>query len=98
VRINRRSLDGSPSATYSPGDQQPKLLAVEWVPRKHALIIVDGNDVYFSREIKYDARIERLTSTGEEGVIFNGVPDVGMQGKSSEVFFLFKFVFSVTCT
>jgi hypothetical protein len=55
-------------------DEHPLLQQVQWSPKGNALVFVYKNDVFF-RPTAISANTIRITSNGEPGVIFNGVPD-----------------------
>ena len=44
-----------------------------WSPSGHALAVVRDNDLYYLPDIA--AQAERLTNSGRQGLIFNGIAD-----------------------
>ncbi|XP_065353279.1 inactive dipeptidyl peptidase 10-like isoform X2 [Cloeon dipterum] len=55
-------------------DVHPHLQQVQWSPRGNALVFVYKNDVFF-RPAANNANTVRVSTSGEPGVVFNGVPD-----------------------
>ncbi len=55
-----------------------------WSPKGHAMAIVVDNDLYYMEDVGEAGQsrsLKRLTSTGQQGVIFNGVADWLYEGK-----------------
>ncbi|XP_059485201.1 inactive dipeptidyl peptidase 10-like isoform X3 [Neocloeon triangulifer] len=55
-------------------NEHPHLQQVQWSPRGNALAFVYKNDVFF-RPAANNADTVRVSSSGQPGVVFNGVPD-----------------------
>jgi hypothetical protein len=53
---------------------------VVWAPRGNALAFVYRNDIYYKTSA-LTSHVYRVTGTGRQGVIFNGVPDWLYEGK-----------------
>ena len=48
----------------------------EWSPVDHSLAVVVDNDLYFIQDASVEGgNAKRLTETGREGLIFNGIAD-----------------------
>ncbi|KAF4520671.1 hypothetical protein B566_EDAN006347 [Ephemera danica] len=56
-------------------EDAPLLQLVQWSPRGNALAFIYRNDIYYRAEASSNAKVVRLTTSGEPGVVFNGVPD-----------------------
>uniref|UniRef100_A0A6A7G5S2 Venom dipeptidyl peptidase 4 n=3 Tax=Hirondellea gigas TaxID=1518452 RepID=A0A6A7G5S2_9CRUS len=54
--------------------EQPPLLVATWAPKSDALAFVFHNDVYYTTSPALTT-MYRISSTGQIGTIFNGVPD-----------------------
>ncbi|XP_052133194.1 inactive dipeptidyl peptidase 10-like, partial [Frankliniella occidentalis] len=51
------------------------LQLAEWGPTGSQLILVQDNDIYYKANGSAQSRVVRLTSSGKQGVVFNGIPD-----------------------
>lgn len=51
------------------------LQLAEWGPTGSQLVMVLDNDIYYKASGAAQARVVRLTASGKQGVVFNGVPD-----------------------
>lgn len=73
----------------SPKLQTARLQYVSWIGNTTAIAIVAANDIYI-RQSPSDEEDHRLTFTGEENTIYNGVPDwlyEGQYARDSAVIF-----------
>ena len=53
-----------------------------WVPNGgHALVVVYKNDIYYIADVERLESFVRVTSSGKNGVFFNGIPDWLYEGK-----------------
>jgi hypothetical protein len=59
---------------HSPGLELYTFQLAKWAPSGTALVLVHNGDIYYKENPK-DKKSNRLTYTGQPGVIFNGVPD-----------------------
>ena len=57
----------------------PRLQLALWTPKGSSLVYVFENDIYYLPKVTGDAI--RLTYTGSEHTVFNGVPDWVYEGK-----------------
>ena len=48
---------------------------VEWSPVDHSLAIVVANDLYFMKDALTGGKAKRLTESGKDGLVFNGITD-----------------------
>lgn len=64
----------------SPKVQRTRLQYAGWLGNTSSLIIVADNDIYL-RQSPTDEEDIRVTNTGYQNVIYNGVPDWLYQGK-----------------
>ena len=64
----------------SPKVQRARLQHASWAGNTTAMIIVAENDIYL-RQSPSDEEVYRLTFTGEENRVYNGVPDWLYQGR-----------------
>lgn len=48
---------------------------VEWSPVDHSLAVVVANDLYFMKDPLTGGKAKRLTESGKEGLVFNGIAD-----------------------
>ena len=56
--------------------QRDRFQLVQWVPgNEHSLVIVFRNDIYYIADIEKLENFVRVTSSGKDGIIFNGIPD-----------------------
>ena len=87
--INRRSLYWL-SLFPTDDDGTRSIQAAVWSPVGHALALVHGNDVYYVDDVDeirdLDAVgdpgvVRRLTTSGVDGVVFNGVADWLYEGE-----------------
>jgi hypothetical protein len=60
--------------------QTNQMQHAEWLGNSTSLVLVHENDIYL-RQSPADEEDIRLTSTGVEGLIYNGVTDWLYQGK-----------------
>jgi hypothetical protein len=61
-------------------ENHPFLQHVVWAPRGNALAFVYRNDIYYKTSA-LTSHVYRVTNTGRQGVIFNGIPDWLYEGK-----------------
>lgn len=59
--------------------EQPPLLMAQWAPETDAVAFVFHNDVYYTTNPTLTT-MYRISSTGQIGTIFNGVPDWVYEG------------------
>ncbi|XP_035703535.1 inactive dipeptidyl peptidase 10 isoform X2 [Folsomia candida] len=64
----------TPFAEVSPDQDQPWIQYCTWVPGTTSLIFVHENDIYYKPDPR-SSRTSRITTTGQEGVIYHGIPD-----------------------
>ncbi|KAK3914477.1 Inactive dipeptidyl peptidase 10 [Frankliniella fusca] len=57
------------------GDGHRHLQLAEWGPTGSQLVLVQDNDIYYKANGSAQSRVLRLTSSGKQGVVFNGIPD-----------------------
>jgi hypothetical protein len=62
-------------------DIHPFLQHVVWAPRGNALAFVYRNDIYY-KSSALASHVYRVTNTGRQGVVFNGIPDWLYEGKT----------------
>ena len=76
------SSSGS-SLIFSSGDvgQAERMQMAEWSPVDHSLAVVVDNDLYFMKDASEGGNAKRLTETGQEGLIFNGIADWLYEGE-----------------
>jgi len=55
--------------------QQDRIQMVEWSPVDHSLAVVVANDLYFMKDALTGGKAKRLTESGKEGLVFNGIAD-----------------------
>ena len=48
---------------------------VEWSPVDHSLAVVVANDLYFMKDALTGGKAKRLTESGKDGLVFNGIAD-----------------------
>ena len=58
-----------------------------WSPLGHALAVVVDNDLYYLRDVSARGQVERITNSGQAGLIFNGIADWLYEGKINYYFF-----------
>ena len=79
------SIYSAEKSSYSPlslsgdVDMADRLQMALWSPVGHALAVVKDNDLYYLEDIT--AQPERLTRTGVQGLIFNGIADWLYEGQ-----------------
>ena len=59
--------------------EQPPLLVAMWAPKTDSIAFVFHNDLYFTTSPTLST-MYRITSSGQIGTIFNGVPDWVYEG------------------
>jgi len=64
-------------------DSHPFLQHVVWAPRGNALAFVYGNDIYYKTSAA-TTHVYRVTNTGQQDVVFNGIPDWLYEGKITD--------------
>ena len=55
--------------------QQDRIQMVEWSPVDHSLAVVVANDLYFMKDALTGGKAKRLTESGKDGLVFNGIAD-----------------------
>ena len=71
----------SPSEV-DPAKQRDRFQLAKWVPGSgHALVVVYRNDIYHMADVERPQSFVRVTSSGKDGVVFNGIPDWLYEGK-----------------
>jgi len=65
----------SPSEV-DPAKQKDRFQLAMWVPNGgHALVVVYKNDIHYIADVERPESFVRVTSSGKNGVFFNGIPD-----------------------
>ena len=68
----------------SDDDGTPSVQAAVWAPAGRSLAVVHGNDVFYVPDVDRTRDVDavgdggvvrRITNTGKEGIVFNGVAD-----------------------
>ena len=62
-------------------DSADRIQMALWSPLGHALAIVVANDLYYFRDISARSQMQRITNSGQAGLIFNGIADWLYEGK-----------------
>ena len=71
----------SPSEV-DPAKQKDRFQLAMWVPNGgHALVVVYKNDIHYIADVERPESFVRVTSSGKNGVFFNGIPDWLYEGK-----------------
>ena len=65
-------------------EEQAELQYATWSPVGSGLFFVYRNDIYYKPDPK-SPKIVRITDTGEEGLVFNGIPDWVYEGTHTHV-------------
>ncbi len=56
----------------------------QWSPSGHSLAFVHQNDLYYvEAAAEVGQKLKRLTSSGKEGLVYNGVTDWLYEGKKN---------------
>ena len=55
----------------------------EWSPLGHSLAIVVENDLYYQEDASAKGQAKRITNTGKQGLVFNGIADWLYEGEQS---------------
>ena len=61
--------------------QADRIQMAEWSPVDHSLAIVVANDLYYIKNASVGGQAKRLTESGKEGLIFNGIADWLYEGE-----------------
>ncbi|OXA63602.1 Inactive dipeptidyl peptidase 10 [Folsomia candida] len=62
------------SIEHSPSSEEYTFQLVKWAPTGNGLVLVHNGDIYYKANPK-DKKSNRITYSGQPGVIFNGIPD-----------------------